>query len=66
MRHMTTLQKYFSDSQLATRYGVSRATIWRWAKRGILPPPVQISPGCSRWNGEQLDARDEKREQSAA
>jgi predicted DNA-binding transcriptional regulator AlpA len=24
-------EKYLTDRQLATRYGVGRATIWRWA-----------------------------------
>jgi predicted DNA-binding transcriptional regulator AlpA len=59
-------QLFFSDAQVAKRYGVSRATVWRWVRRGILPKPVSISPGCTRWRGDQLDERDAKREQAVA
>ena len=60
------MRKFVSDRQVADRYGVSRATIWRWVRRGILPEPVSLSPGCTRWNVAQLDERDAKRELSAA
>ena len=40
---------YLSDKQLAEKYGVHRTTIWRWVKQGDFPPPVKLSPGCSRW-----------------
>jgi predicted DNA-binding transcriptional regulator AlpA len=60
--------KYVSDSQLAERYDVSRSTIWRWVKRGVLPQPVQISPGCTRWLSDEIESRDNARnsERSAA
>jgi len=31
---MMQQQRYFSDAQVAARYGVSRATVWRWVHRG--------------------------------
>lgn len=40
---------YLSDSQLAQRYNVSRATIWRWSSEGRIPKPVKLTPGCTRW-----------------
>ena len=40
---------YISDLQLAQRFGVSRATVWRWAQHGKFPQPVKLSPGTSRW-----------------
>ncbi len=40
---------FASDRQLADRYQVKRVTIWRWAKKGIFPAPVKLSPGCTRW-----------------
>jgi prophage regulatory protein len=62
--------KYKSDLQLAERYDVHRATIWRWVKSGVLPQPVQISPGCTRWRADEIDQRDAerdaKRDQTAA
>lgn len=60
------MQLYLSDSQLAERYDVSRATIWRWVSRGILPKPVKFSHGCTRWRKDQIEQRDAEREQSAA
>lgn len=61
------MQQYLSDSQLAERYDVSRATVWRWVTRGILPRPVRFSRGCTRWKKEEVDQRDaEIAKQSAA
>ena len=59
-------KRFMSDKALALRYEVSRATIWRWVHRGILPPPVQLSPGCTRWDADQVEARDAEREGSHA
>lgn len=41
--------RYVSDQWLAIYFGVSRSTIWRWARRGLLPAPVSLSPGTTRW-----------------
>lgn len=46
---------YFRDIELATRYNVSRVTIWRWVKDGTFPSPVKLSPGCTRWKGDSVD-----------
>lgn len=41
---------YLQDTEVADRFGVSRATIWRWTKNDpSFPKPVHLSPGCSRW-----------------
>lgn len=47
---------YLSDKQVAQRYGVSRPTIWRWASEGRLPQPVRLSPCCTRWRLDMLEA----------
>ena len=60
------MAKYLSDAQVAARYSVSRQTVWRWVKGGILPEPVSFSPGCTRWNAEELDKRDAERERRTA
>lgn len=44
-----------SDKLLAEIYGVSRATIWRWANQGILPKPVKLSAGVTRWKVADID-----------
>lgn len=46
---MQTSETYHSDKQVAARYNVSRATVWRWVDRDQFPHPVKLSPGCTRW-----------------
>jgi len=41
--------KYFSDIQIAKKYGVHRSTVWRWIKTENFPKPLKLSPGCTRW-----------------
>lgn len=52
---------YVSDTQIAARYNVSRSTVWRWVKRGILPEPETISTGCTRWRLDLIEQRDAER-----
>jgi predicted DNA-binding transcriptional regulator AlpA len=39
------------DTEMAAIYGVSRATIWRWAKSGTIPAPQKIGANTARWDG---------------
>lgn len=42
--------RFFSDSQVADMYGVTRQTVWRWAATDpTFPKPIKLSPGCTRW-----------------
>ena len=41
--------EWASDIQLAQRYSVSRATIWRWVTEGNLPKPKKLGANCTRW-----------------
>ncbi|KJS05089.1 MAG: hypothetical protein VR73_13070 [Gammaproteobacteria bacterium BRH_c0] len=43
--------EWVSDIQLAQRYSVSRATIWRWTNgdEHPLPKPQKIGKNCTRW-----------------
>ncbi len=50
---MSQSQKYFTDRDLAARYAISRASVWRWVKQGQLPEPVTLGPATTRWS---LDA----------
>lgn len=49
-------ETYLSDQDLATRYGVHRTTIWRWAQDPDFPAPIRLSPGCTRWQQSAVDA----------
>jgi len=47
--------RYFTDKQVAARYGVGKATIWRWAaSRKSFPKPVKLGPGVTRWRLSEL------------
>ena len=46
---------YFSDKQLADRFGVNRPTVWRWVKQAGLPKPIKLSGGCTRWRLADLE-----------
>ena len=52
---------YLSDIQLAHRFSVSRATIWRWVSTEKLPKPTKLSPGCSRWKLPTIETWEESR-----
>lgn len=55
-------EEYASDLRLAKRYGVHRATIWRWANSDpTFPIPVSLSPGCTRWRLSDIEAWEAKR-----
>lgn len=60
------MPRYISAAQLARRYGVTKSTIWRWTKRGILPSPVRLSEQCTRWNLDEIEKRDAEREREVA
>lgn len=56
-----TADNFLSDKIVAGRYGVSRATIWRWAQTGRFPQPVKLSPGCTRWRSSDIEQWEVKR-----
>lgn len=60
--------RYLQDTEVADRYGTSRATVWRWTKTDpSFPKPVKLSPGCTRWPEDGLEAWERaKVEKSAA
>jgi prophage regulatory protein len=54
--HMTT-STYLTDVQVAERFGVNRATVWRWAKHNPgFPSPVSLSSGFNRWRLADIEA----------
>ena len=63
MTHRNTAPRhYVRDTDLAERYGVSRNTIWRWAKEGRLPSPVKLGPGVTRWRLADIEQWEAERE----
>ena len=49
-------ETYLSDKQVAARYGVHRATPWRWSKSDpSFPKPIQLG-GVTRWRLSEIEA----------
>lgn len=47
--------RFFCVAEIAERYQVSLATVWRWVKiNDDFPAPMKLSAGVSRWSEEQL------------
>ena len=43
-------QIFLTDKQVSLRYGIRRASVWRWVQNHGFPKPIKFSPGCSRWS----------------
>lgn len=56
---------YAADTNLATHFGVSRATIWRWANEGSFPAPVKLSPQITRWRWADVEAWEAQQSHAA-
>lgn len=50
----SVLRDLMTATQVARYLEVSRRTIWRWTKQGLLPPPVRVGPHCPRWRAEDI------------
>lgn len=48
-------KQYLTDKQLADRWSVSRDTIWRWKRAGLIPAPIKIGPNTTRWKLEEIE-----------
>lgn len=43
-------------NEVADRVGVSRTTLWRWERKGLLPPKRQVGPNVVGWLEEDIEA----------
>ena len=43
-------RRWASDKELANYFGVSRDTIWRWARTGKIPAPEKLGANTTRWD----------------
>ena len=60
-------ESYLSDLQISARFGVHRATPWRWAKHNPdFPKPVSLTPGCARWKLSEIEAWEQSKATSTA
>lgn len=54
---MTTLSnsRVLRPGELAERLGISRVTLWRWERKGLLPPKRQVGPNVVGWLESEID-----------
>jgi prophage regulatory protein len=53
--------RFINDTEVGWRYGISRPSVWRWVKTGLLPEPEALGPNTKRWRVATLDNWDEQR-----
>jgi predicted DNA-binding transcriptional regulator AlpA len=54
------INPFLNADQVAERYSVSKASVWRWTKTNErFPSPLKIGPNCTRWRLADLEAFDE-------
>ena len=52
----TPFDRILRPRELADRVGLSLATLWRLRRRGDLPEPIRLSPGCVGWRTSDIEA----------
>lgn len=50
--------KFMSYAELARRRGQDRSTLWRMVRAGLLPRPVQLSPGRVAFLRTEIEAAE--------
>lgn len=50
--------RFLRDLDVARRYNVSRATIWRWVRIGVFPGPRRIGPATTRWDVADIERHE--------
>ncbi len=57
MAEPNTPQKvWLTDKEVGQRYSISRVTIWRKVRSGLLPKPVKMFENTTRWSVAELEA----------
>lgn len=56
MEDKTQKSEIIRPGALATLLSVSRATVLRWRKAGVLPSPRVLGPGVTGWTRAEIDA----------
>lgn len=58
---MNKTSVWVSARQRADECGLDTSTVWRHIKKGILPTPIRLTPGTTRFYRGELDAIDRAR-----
>ncbi len=58
-------EQYLSDHQVAARFNITKATVWRWHDKNLdFPRRIKLSPGTSRWKLSDLLRFEEKMQET--
>ncbi len=52
--------RYLNIADIAERYGISRSTVERFVKSGVIPKPIKLGRRTIRWRSDVLDKHDEE------
>lgn len=55
-RELDRPPSFLSRSSLAAELDISESTVDEMVRRGVLPKPVRLSPGCVRWSWLSVEA----------
>ena len=58
--------RYLTDRDLSIRYAVGRTTIWRWLAEGLIPRPVYLTSGTTRWLLADIENFESQRRAASA
>ena len=56
----TTLTQQLTDKEVGQALGISRASVWRWAKAGRIPQPRKLGANSTRWDSVEVQAAIQK------
>lgn len=46
---------YLSAETLAAELEIAESTVYELVRRGVLPPPIRLSPRCARWSWADVE-----------
>lgn len=59
---------WVNANEIAARFGVSRNTVWRWARTpdNEFPDPVRLTPRVTRWRLADIECFEAMRSETLA
>ncbi len=48
-------KRFLRTKEVLRRLGISRATLWRWERHGVIPPRRQLGPNAVGWLESTID-----------
>ena len=52
--------EWLSVEQIAFRFSVSAATVWRWTRDGRFPKPIKVGGRSTRWRRADVEEHENK------